>query len=276
MKKIFTIAVIVISALFPGSSVRAQDQMEEEITVVDTVPVYALTGAEKQLIAERIASWNTDWKKVELDGKLSVEGLPVRPTLKVFMESGKKLFISVRVPFLGEAARIEITSDEVIIINKIKQTYYKADPKELLEEHPTLISELQALLLGRIAIVGEGEFKASRADAVEIMQNTPDTFLVIPANIVAEGMLNFGYSVSTNGQLQDMIGVYAPFDGYLNLSYSRSGERLQIRGELVGGKSSHSATLQFDAPDWEGKGFSKMKINSNYRQVGFREILKLN
>lgn len=277
----------VLSALILGGIGIAYGQAEVEIEEVGvetsapessdsgSQPDYTLSGSEKRLIAERIAEWNTPWKKVELSGKVSADGLPVKPTVKIFMENNKKILISVRVVFLGEVARIEVTPDEFLVINKINHTYYKADPRSIIDGDPTIISELQAILLGRIALVGHGEFKADQAPEVEIVQQSPEEFLVVPAEVIAEGAINFGYSVSALGQLEELIGVYSGFDGYVNLSYARAGERLQIIGEIVRGNKSNGATLQFDAPDWEGKGFSKMKLSSDYRQVPFREVLRI-
>ncbi len=274
--------LILISA---STAVSAQynepEEVEEVVEVdeveIDTLVTYTLTGSEKKLIAERVAQWNTPWKKVELTGRVSIDGLPIKPTVKLFMESGKKLFMSIRVTFLGEVARVEIAPDEVLVVNKVKKTYFKADPKEIFEQDPSIISELQALFLGRVALVGEGEFKADQVSKVDIVQQTSDEFLVIPADVQGTGAINFGYSVSPTGRLEEMIGVYAGFDGYASLSYARAGERLQIIGEVVGLKSKiNKATIEFDAPDWDAKGFGKLGKLNDYREVKFRDVLKLN
>ncbi len=274
---------IALGMMLAGVALSAGAQTAETVGVeevyveesVDTVPVYSISGAEKKLVAERIASWNKSWKSVELNGKIILDGLPVKPSVKIYMESGKKILLSVRVPFIGEAARIEITPEAVIGINKIKKTYYKSDPKSILEADPTIVSELQAIFLGRVALPGGGEFRSSDSDKVEIIPSDADTFMVVPTGKIADGAVNFGYAVSLNGRLQELIGMYSAFDGYLELGYSYSGEKVQIKGGLVGGKKDFGATLQFDEPNWDSKGFSSMKIPSDYRQVGFREVLKL-
>lgn len=272
----------IVSAILMGSTmafqpVRAQEVYEEiAVEEVDTAIAYTLTGAEKKLIAERIASRNTEWKKVELNGRVLIDVLPVKPTIKIYMEQGKQLLISVRAPLIGEAARIEITPEEVVGINKIKQTYFKTNPKSVLAADPNIISELQAIFLGRVALPGYGEFKLDQVDKIDILQDESDSFMVVPTETIGDGIVNFGYSVSVTGLLEELVGMYKNWDGYLNLSYDYAGEKMQIKGEYVGAKSSQGVTLQFDAPQWGASGFSRMKIPANYRQVGFRELLKLN
>ena len=281
----FGLAAAALTLLAVSGTANAQNQLPtEEIEVNETVEVtepespvtYTLTGSEKKLIAERIAQWNNPWKKVELSGKVNLSGLPINPSVKIFMESDKTILISIRAVFLGEVARIEMTPDEFVAVNKLKKTYYKADPRAVFEKDPHIISELQALLLGRVAIVGSGEFKADQASKVDIVQQEEDSFLVIPTDLQSDGVVNFGFSVGADGRLEEVIGVYARLDGYASLSYARAGEKLRIKGELVGSKRTTGATLEFEAPDWNPKGFERIKKLSDYREVSFREVLKFN
>ncbi len=274
-----TLSAAFILALAVPADIIAQEPATREASAganPATPEFYSLSGSEKQLIAERIASHNTSWKKVMLNGKIFVDALPIRPTLKVFMEYDKKILISVRAPLFGEVVRIEADHKEVLAINKIKQTYWKADPKEIFDAEPNLISEIQSIFLGRIALLGSGEFKASDAGKVSIVQQEKGDFLVIPEESLGSGTVSMGYSVSPLGVLENIIGVYSGFDGYLDLSFRRAGERLQINGEINGGKRPYGATIELDAPEWDAKGFDRLKIPSNFRQVSFREVLRFN
>lgn len=269
-------AAVLFSTLMAFQPLKAQE-VYEEITVEenDSIVAYSITGAEKKLIGERIASRNTEWKKVELNGRVLIDVLPVKPSIKIYMEQGKQLLISVRAPLIGEAARIEITPEEVVGINKNKQTYFKTSPKSVLDADPNIISELQAIFLGRVALPGYGEFKMDQLDKIDILQNESDSFMVVPTETIGDGIVNFGYSVSVTGLLEELVGMYKNWEGYLNLSYDYAGEKMQIKGEYVDSKPVQRVTLQFDAPNWEASGFSRMKIPASYRQVGFRELLKL-
>lgn len=242
----------------------------------DLTEGYMLRGSEKALLVDRIESFNTDWKSVQIDGKISLDFLPVKPSVKIFMEKGKCLYISARAPFFGEVARIEAVKDEVVVINKIKKTYFKADPGSLLETDPYLLAELQAIILGRIAIPGSGEFRSELAPLVRIVQVDEQNFLVIPEESLTDSVLKFGYSVSPLGSLEDVIAVYGGFDGYLDISYKRADDRLQITGELAGPKKTTSAILELDSPQWGVSGFGRMKIPSDYRAVSFREVIRMN
>ena len=271
-----TALLLVAASCFPTAACGQETVTVTEENLSEPDSFYPLSGSEKKLIADRIASHNTPWKKVQLNGKISIDGLPVRPSLKVYMEHEKKILISVRAPFIGEAVRIEADRDEIVAVNKIKQTYWKADPRELFDSEPKLISELQSILLGRLALLGSGEFKGSDADKVEIVQQQQGDFLVIPEESFNGSPVSIGYSVSALGALENIIAVYTGFDGYFDLSFRRAGERLQINGQIEGGKRPYGAVIELDAPEWESKGFGKLKIPSTYRQVSFREVVRFN
>ena len=70
-------------------------------------------------MAERFSSWNT----VMLSAQLQMDGLPLSPSLKIFMEKGKSMSMSVRAPFIGEAGRLEFANDTVVAVNKMKNVY---------------------------------------------------------------------------------------------------------------------------------------------------------
>mgnify|MGYP002908447808 FL=1 len=63
---------------------------------------HAATDAEGQAFLNALAASYTPWSSVQLDGKLRMDKLPVSPSVRIYMEKGKKLYISVRAPFVGD------------------------------------------------------------------------------------------------------------------------------------------------------------------------------
>ena len=63
------------------------------------------------------------WQSAEFSGKLKTDKLPVSPNVKIYMVRDSLLQISVRAPLLGEVGRLNLTHDEVLVVNKMKKIY---------------------------------------------------------------------------------------------------------------------------------------------------------
>ena len=63
----------------------------------------------------------SNWGSVELNGKFRCSLLPISATVKIYMKKDKEIMASVRAPFVGEVARVEVAEDSVLIVNKMKQ-----------------------------------------------------------------------------------------------------------------------------------------------------------
>ena len=74
-------------------------------------PVRLDEKAERKAAA-KITAYYDDWKTVTLSGKLHIDGLPISPSAKIYMERGKKLVISLRAPLLGEVGTLEADSEQ--------------------------------------------------------------------------------------------------------------------------------------------------------------------
>ena len=109
-----------------------------------------------------------DWETVNIQGKLKMKGLPLSPGLKIFMTKDSLIDISVRAPFVGEAVRIEITSDSVTAVNKMNKTYIKESIGEYTRFYPGALSNIQDLLLGQFFIPGVDMDEVALEEVVEV------------------------------------------------------------------------------------------------------------
>lgn len=134
-------------------------------------------GAQTQVSPERcgemidsITSRWLPWNSVSISGKLKMAGLPVSPSMKIYMKRDSALFISLRAPFMGEVGRAEILGDTIMVVNKMKKTYVKESIEKALDHYPGGLADLQDLILGRIVIPGKGLLESGHSPQLEIYE----------------------------------------------------------------------------------------------------------
>lgn len=277
------IAAIAACCVAMGGSMTAAGQVVEETVAAETemavepdstinLPVL-IKGSEKQVLSDLMASWNTDWESVQLTGRVDVAGIGIHPTVRIYMVRGESILISVRVPLLGEQARVEVTKDRCLVVNKLKGVYWEGDPAGVLSADPCALEEIQAVLLGRVALPGKGEYRADMASDIDIRQ-FGEGYAVMEAD-ADDAMPELVFEIGPTGRLQTLVGVAEGVPGTIAIAYSHSGDRMQLTATYEKEGSALSGTLQLDAPEWDSNGFSPVTIPSNYRKTSFRDVLRL-
>lgn len=140
-KIVFILAAIMI-CLFNATDGMSQTRMSEEEIVHKT---------------EQITSDYTAWQSVELRGKIAMSGLPLKPSVRIFMLNSARIMISVAAPFIGEAARIELTRDSLLVVDKLHGIYGRESIGELFPQSPYILSTIQNVILGRVGCLRSGE-----------------------------------------------------------------------------------------------------------------------
>lgn len=242
-----------------------------------TAEVPAMAEASAPLhdaVIDSIVSGYSDWGTVELNGKIRMEGLPISPSVRIYMKKGSDLMISGRAPFIGEAFRIDITGDSILMVNKLNKTYCSESAAGLRKLYPDAAGDLQSLLLGRIVIPGEGQLSRRNASKVNVAPDGEGSWMIEPdlSSLPVDAVM--GYFVSPEGELQalaaalnenNMVAVgYQWRDNYVStmeFSIERKGK-------------TRSVTLSLDAPKWGAKPMQEMKINSRFRRVGIKDFVR--
>lgn len=217
----------------------------------------------------------TEWQTVAINGKLRMDGLPLSPSLRIFMRRGESVSISLRAPFVGEVARIEANNDSLTAINKMGRTYCSVavDATAL----PVGIGQLQALLLGRVALAGVGELNLANLDNVEIYEDEDYGTVLCPTGSAVIDGCTYGFTATPEGQLmQAVASVAQPSDVLVVASYSYPGTngKKDIDVDAAVGEHSYQAQLELNAPDWEAKGFEPFEPTAKYRKLPLRDFLK--
>ncbi len=227
--------------------------------------------------------------------------------MKVAMERGKLTLISLRAPFLGEVARIEVDEQNLLIVNKFKKRYYRKSMADLGRMAPDFQSDLQAMLLGRIFILGDGQLE--RADAAKLdifpmgadqgymlVPGLPDDiesvvygFLVSPQYMLSRMVVAYGRQqttteltateeVASNGTaIEERAAEESSFEPLAQLQADfaypeKGGARINLEGSY--GSRTYTATVTADKVQWGAKMFDRIDV-AGYQNVSFREVIKL-
>lgn len=214
------------------------------------------------------------WNSAEFDGKAKIDSAPVSPRVKLYMERGKLIQISVRAPFVGEVFRADVDTDSVLVVNKLAKTYAREPVQRLLEFYPYFIGDVQSLLLGRIIILGAGELDLHNASMVKFESKGKGAgWTVIPPESEGLAALSYCYSVTSGGRTS-MLSVQIPsqkIEGTLEYTY---GIGLGIGVRVIGKGKPVNAVLDFNSVKWGGSPFDPFVPGAAYTRVPITKIFK--
>lgn len=232
-----------------------------------------LSGPDAMPVVLDILNSYSPWKKVEFSGKVSTPGLPVNPSLKIYMEKDSLIQISARVPFLGEVAKVHMSPDEILMVNKHNKTYVRENPEGALDMYPGLISDMQSLLLARIVILGKGELSLANYQAIQLQKGADTEWIVLPSEQEAIDELSYGYLVSATGRTQALMAAMSKL-GTLEMQYAykNRGEQIDLTIERKSGKKI-TANLNFESVKWGGNRMSEPDL-SKYERVSISKFMK--
>ncbi len=231
-------------------------------------------NATAERITNNILSEYSDWETVELDGKLRMEGLPLTPNVKIYMERDKSVSISLRAPFVGEVGRLEANQDSVSVINKMNRTYstYAVADSPV----PVDVSTLQCLLLQRINIPGRGQLGEDTVSLLDMyMTEDFQQFLMLPKREVEIEGCSYGFVTDGEGKLVAIIvTIDSAEDDSVTVEYTPDGSGTDIDVLAAIGERIYRAQLDLKAPKWNVEGFASIVPGPKYRRLPFKEFLK--
>lgn len=245
------------------------------MAVPDTTAGPVITaGNTKTDALKHICSGYSDWKSVGMSGKITSLNLIVKPSVKLYMKRGAELLISVRVPLKGEVARLEADRDSILVINKLNRTYISESLVTLQRLADVTLSDIQDLFLGRVFLAGRGTLSKTDARRVDIYSEN-DGWLVVPTGQPDDSLVHYGFKTDSDGRVILLMLTSLFDEATAQLDYSYSGKDTELRFTFDRDAVSRSLTIEFNAPKWGDKGFDRIGIPSDYRQVSIRQFLKL-
>lgn len=215
------------------------------------------------------------YEKVTLQGKLKMTGLPVSPSLRIFMQRDSLISISARAPFVGEAIRIDIFTDSLIAINKLNKTYLTLSGRDKVRGLSSLkLNDMQDLLLGRLFIPNHNLEEEEIDSLLEIYHE--DTFfnLIPKKEARIEGVT---YGIMTDEDFLPMALTVMPEGGVdteLDVVYSYNLQGYDIQLIFLYGDRSMTATLELKQPEWSGESAKSIDTGKKYREVSLSDFLR--
>lgn len=297
-----TTAVLIITTLYGANLMAAPTDpitySDENVIVEES----ALSGKEAKKVTECITADYKNWEKVSIAGKLKTDMVPIPVTMRVDMEKGKRLSVSLRAPFIGEAFRIEMTPGNIFVINKRAKTYYQL---EYDAERP-LLDVAQSTMLGRIVLPEDGELSKSNFNKCLFyalgldagIAEQPTGYAVVPPTFAEN--FSYGYTVNNDYNITGVVlaisqklanaalGANAATDANasaendadefvdvadVNIEYTKSG-KAKASVHVAPGKYEFTFILEFGEPEYGAKLLEPVELTDKYKSVGLKEVLR--
>lgn len=284
---VFILLILAIPAI-PSAAARQDDAPKP------------LTGKKAREAIDAITSGYGDWDKLGFEGKLKSDILPmgISPTIKVFMQRGERLQMSVRAPFVGEVGALELTTDSILIVNKYHKTYCTGATRDLIPGATLSLDDLQSILLGRIVLPGKGELSRDNLRHIEITEDFEGGWLIYPKDSAQPYGAEYCCLTYPDGTLQAILlekdspaedsDISGPtVDATDNSADDESEENTEgvsllytypgkdatdIAIETTSNGKTLSATLSFSAPNPKASPLKNIKIPSGYTRTGISQL----
>lgn len=219
-------------------------------------------------------SYSKPWTQLSMQGKLLFDGLPVKPTVKIYMKRNESIILSARASILGEVARLEINRDSISIINKHTKKYTSINLQRYSGQYPDIISDFQDLMLGEIAYPGYGRLTPDLANQSHWSLEDGMIFLSPNDNMLLSG-IDYGFLIDpTEQKLHDFIMFFESKNMILDFNYlfGLEGWTLGLVAE-INGKTIDGA-LQLSYPDYFPTAMEFTDAGSRYSRSDLKGVLK--
>lgn len=253
--------IILLVLIFPLSfPAAAQDPLDKK---------------QANTVLEKVVKPYSNWGSVELNGKFRCSMLPISATVKIYMKKDKEIMASVRAPFVGEVARVEVMEDSVLIVNKLKRKYCIVATSALHRMSPGILSDAQSLALGRITLLGVGQLSKLYFNSVSVYEDSSCGYIILPSDKLMPEKGQYGYTVNNDGQLNSLLALADNSDvcAVAEYSYCSDGS-FEIDFQVTGLRKNIDASLSLSAPKWGASPMEPFEITSRYTRTSFKNTLK--
>lgn len=262
LSRLIVLIATIMAILFPA---RAQEEMTKPL----------LSGKEAKTAAKTMTSGYTDWQTATLSGKLELEHLLVSPSVKIFMQKGKRIIISLRVPLLGEVGTLDVNETEFTIVNKMKKTYCREELNSLMSDLPITLSDLQDLFLGRIFLPGEGTLSMTNYEKAEIFfEDESGGWYVIPKEQPTEYEAVCGYYTLPDGRTEGLFVTTTDRTSQATATYEYDNERRDLDMTIRYNGKDREFIFSIRKTEWNTKALTPAKIDESYKRVSLSEFFR--
>ncbi len=234
-----------------------------------------LSRKERNKVVEAIVEPWDEWETMTISGKLKMAGLPLSPSVKIYMEKDSLLRISLRAPLMGEVGRAEIDSDSILVVNKMKKTYVKESLADAMSRYPLTLGDVQSVLLGRVALPGAGELTNDIREMVELFPEEGRQYSLVPAEAIELEEFNYGYLIDDSMRAAVLLVMPTQHpDTNVSVTYEYFDKGYDINVSYQSPTKIYGGSLQLDYPTEGGTEIDPIKINSKYTKLSFEQFVK--
>ena len=270
---LFGVSLIMLSACNTSKKTQSEPcRLPRDLAAVSK-GVEKLSSKESKRVLESVASQYYPWSEVMLEGKMSMKGLPIDPTAKVYMKYGKEILISVRAPIVGEVARLEIADDQIVIANRMKKVYVQEPLAEVLSAVNMSLTDVQDMLLGRVFILGQGTLSDANASEMEVSSAVSDCFIITPRKQPAQA--HYGFTVTQGYEMQVLFAESADgkYQAEAEYNWLNQNGKKDVYLTIKADDKLYNPSFSFDAPNFSPKAFSRISLGKGWEKVSMHTFM---
>lgn len=248
-----------------------------------------LKGKKETSAVKTISSGYKPWRAAGWSARVRSDILPVSVTMKTYMLRDSLTLISLRAPLMGEVGRIEIDNEAILIVNKMKKRYARFELSSYGELPRAVHSNIQDILIGRVAIIGRGSLSASNCEEADIYSMNGEGYLVACALPKEYGGVCYGYALDESGQIVTMMatkGKPRAAEAPEGMESAEETISLQATADVSRKGSSASAVVtammhgkEFSVSldginlEWGPSGFDRINLSKGYAECSLKQVL---
>lgn len=229
---------------------------------------------------------SVNWKVVTLQGKFKMQGLPLSPSVKIFMERDSLIDLSLRAPFVGEVGRLMMTPDSILIINKMSKSFWRgAIPRlskgEVLDSvardyWPLGIGEVQDLLLAKFFLPGIDVESEEIGEFIDVYLGEEEgQFNVIPKGAAEIEGVKYGFVIDEEFRpLMLMVLPHGHEEMEIDAVYTYKSSGYDLQFLYIDGHRQIEAVLELKEPEWKGEAPKEIDLGKKYKETGIWEVFK--
>lgn len=258
-----------IAICLPGDPDSAMEEQPASISRLMTMEEIAIA------VDTITANYDSDWKDLSMQGKLSFTGLPMRVSVKVYMERGKSIILSARAPFLGEVARVEICADSIVFINKHSRTYNTQPLAGLASDPQAYLCDIQDILLGQVALPGHGRMTPALSSGAQWIAITDSDALIYPFKDYQIDGTDYGFVMDAScWQLSAFVLMLQKAGVVVQTTYQYREDDWTLGLEIDLQKKRLKGDVELTYPDYAPTPLEFTAIGNKYRRVEMKDIMK--
>lgn len=255
----------------------SKPQQSQPVTIPTKSHTHKLTFAQR---FDTIVSGYKDYDCFTAAFKISINApQQISFSGRAYIERNKSIYLSLR-KFGMEVARLYVTNDSIVAVDRFNKRYVAETLKEVLANCPITIGNIQSLLTGQVFEPGDKKPRASHFDIDRESEN--GQWIALPKDLPSGFEAGYVFSDETDRLLAFAAkgGTTTFLTRYLDYYSSPFGPLAgDVDIRVQGVKTPLSLTIDWT---WTGSAWNKpselkqfVYPDRNYQQIAARDLLNL-